>query len=274
MLVEPEALEARLDDPNLRVIDATWYLPAEGRNARDEYARGHLPGAIYLDLSTDLANTSAPVRNTIAEPRELARSFARVGIGTKHRVVVYDLLGGFSAGRVWWALCYAGHPGPALLDGGLSRWVAEGRPVTTQVRAFPKATFDAASRPELLARRDDVLRALATRGAVIVDARSLERFHGTGEETTRHKGHIPGSVCVPHDENLDAALAFRSAEELRKIYETAGVHFDRPVISTCGSGVTASLNAFALALIGHPDVRVYDGSWAEWGESDDVPHER
>ena len=146
--------------------------------------------------------------------------------------------------------------------------------MTTQVRAFPEATFDAASRPELLARRDDVLRALATRGAVIVDARSLERFHGTGEETTRHKGHIPGSVCVPHDENLDAALAFRSAEELRKIYETAGVHFDRPVISTCGSGVTASLNAFALALIGHPDVRVYDGSWAEWGESDDVPHER
>ncbi len=274
MLIEPEALQARLDEPDLRIIDATWYLPAQGRNAREEYALEHIPGALYVDLSTDLAEPGAPIRNTIAEPPALAGTFARAGIGTEHRVVVYDRRGGYSAGRIWWALRYAGHPGPALLDGGYARWIAEGRPVTSHVPVFPEASFESTPREEILARKEDVLRALAEQDTVIVDARSLERFRGNGEESTRHRGHIPGSVCVPYGSNLDDELAFLPTAELREIYEKAGVRFDRPVITTCGSGVTASLNAFALMLIGHRDVRVYDGSWAEWGDLDDVPHER
>ncbi len=274
MLVEPEALERRLGDPDLRVVDATWYLPAQGRNAAEEFAREHLPGAIHLDLSTDLTDSEASVRNTIAAPKELARSFGMAGIGTEHHVVVYDRLGGFSAGRIWWALRLAGHPHTSLLNGGFTRWVAEGRPVTAELRRLPAARFQAAPRPELLASKSDVLRVLSAGETTIVDARPLDRFQGTGEEPTRYKGHIPSSVCIPHERNRDTDLAFRPADELRALYEEAGVRFDRPVITTCGSGVTASLSAFALTMLGHTDVRLYDGSWAEWGELDDVPHER
>ena len=273
MLVEPEALEADLGDPELRVIDASWYLPAHGRDAREEYARDHLPGATYLDLSTDLADGQAPVRNTIAAPSALARTFARAGIGSTHRVVVYDRLGGFSAARVWWALRYAGHPNPALLNGGYARWVAEGRPLTADVPRLPEADFAAAPQAQLLALKQDVVHAVATGDTAIVDARSLERFRGTDPEPTQHQGHIPGSACVPYVRNLDEGLGIGKRDELREIYEAAGVRFDRPVITTCGSGVSASLNAFVLLLLGHTDVRVYDGSWAEWGNADDVPHE-
>ena len=273
-LVEPAALEPRLGDPGLRVIDASWYLPAQRRDAAAEYAAGHLPGAIFLDLSTDLAERDAPLRNTIATPERLARVFAKAGIGSEHEVVVYDRLGGFSAGRVWWALCYAGHSRAALLDGGFARWVAEGRPLSTEPAAHPPAAFDAAARPRLLATKADLLRVLDDGSAQIVDARSAERFRGEGEEHARHAGHIPGSLSVPYAENLAGdPPVFLTQDRLRTAYAAAGVRFDRPVVTTCGSGVTAALDAFALTLLGHPDVRVYDGSWAEWGNSDDVPIE-
>ena len=274
LLVEPGELEPRLDDPGLRLIDATWYLPATGRDAPDEYASGHIPGALWLDLSTDLADLGAPVRNTSACPEALAAVFAQVGVGTDHQVVVYDRLGGYSAGRVWWALCYAGHPGAGLLDGGLERWVAEGRPLSTELPRHPRAVFKAAPRPELLAAKADVLRIVRDGSAQIVDARSAERFRGEGEEHTRHRGHIPGSLSVPYTENLcGTPPRLRKPQELRATYAAAGVRFDRPVVTMCGSGVTAALDAFVLTLLGHDKVCVYDGSWAEWGNSDDVPIE-
>jgi thiosulfate/3-mercaptopyruvate sulfurtransferase len=187
-------------------------------------------------------------------------------------VVVYDRLGGYSAGRVWWTLCYAGHDRVSLLDGGFARWVAERRPVSAEVQRFAPAAFVAKPRPGLVRSKAEVLRALAGGSTQIVDARSAARFRGEGEEHTRHKGHIPGSRSLPYDENLAGdPPAFRSLAELRAAYERAGVRFDRPVITTCGSGVTAALDAFTLALLGHTDVSVYDGSWAEWGDSDDVP---
>ncbi|HXZ84863.1 MAG TPA: sulfurtransferase, partial [Myxococcota bacterium] len=254
------------------VIDASWYLPAQRRDARAEYAAGHLPGAIFLDLSSDLADRSARLRNTIAAPEALARTFAERGIGTAHHVVVYDRLGGYSAGRVWWSLRYAGHERASLLDGGFARWVAERRPVTSQLPELARATFAARPRPELLRSKADVLRIVRDASARIVDARSAERFRGSGEEHTRHKGHIPGSRSLPWDANLAGdPPRFRPAAELRAAYERAGVRFDRPVVTSCGSGVTAALDAFALALLGHQDVSLYDGSWAEWGDSDDVP---
>jgi len=272
LLVEPAWLEPRLSDPGIRVIDASWYLPAQRRDARAEYAAGHLPGAIFLDLSSDLADRSARLRNTIAAPEALARTFAERGIGTAHHVVVYDRLGGYSAGRVWWSLRYAGHERASLLDGGFARWVAERRPVTSQLPELARATLAARPRPELLRSKADVLRIVRDASARIVDARSAERFRGSGEEHTRHKGHIPGSRSLPWDANLAGdPPRFRPAAELRAAYERAGVRFDRPVVTSCGSGVTAALDAFALALLGHQDVSLYDGSWAEWGDSDDVP---
>ncbi len=272
LLVDGAWLEARLGDASVRVIDASWYLPAQKRDARAEYAAGHIPGAVFLDLSTDLADTGAPLRNTVASPESLARTFASRGIGRAHHVVVYDRLGGYSAGRVWWTLRYAGHERVSLLDGGFARWVAEGRPVTPDVPTHAPAEFVAAPRPELLCDKAGVLRAVRDGGVQIVDARSAARFRGEGEEHTRHKGHIPGSRSVPFDENLlGDPPGFRPLDDLRARYERAGVRLDQPVITTCGSGVTAALDAFALALLGHTNVSVYDGSWAEWGDADDVP---
>jgi len=272
LLVEPAWLEPRLADPGIRVVDASWYLAAMNRDARAEYAASHLPGAVFLDLSSDLADTRAPLRNMVAAPEALARAFAARGIGTDHHVIVYDRLGGYSAGRVWWTLRYAGHGNVSLLDGGFGRWVAEGRPVTSAEPWHAPARFVARPRLELLRTKADVLRVLRDGWAQIVDARSTARFRGTGDEHTKHKGHIPGSRSVPYDQNLAGdPPRFKSLPELRASYEKAGVRLDRPVITTCGSGVTAALDAFALALLGHTEVSLYDGSWAEWGDSDDVP---
>jgi thiosulfate/3-mercaptopyruvate sulfurtransferase len=275
LLVSPAWLESRLADPGIRIVDATWYLPAEKRSARDEYAAAHVPGAIFLDLSTELADLSSPLRNTVAPPERLAAAFAARGIGTDHRVVVYDRRAGYSAGRVWWTLRYAGHPRAALLDGGFARWQREGRPVTAEAPRFPSARFDARPEPRWLARKRDVLAIVAKGGAAIVDARSADRFRGEGPETARRAGHVPGSVNVPYAENFAGdPPVFRDAAALRARYEAAGVRFGEPVVTTCGSGVTAALDAFALVLAGHADVSVYDGSWDEWGNADDTPVEQ
>jgi thiosulfate/3-mercaptopyruvate sulfurtransferase len=272
LLVDGAWLETRLGDPGIRIVDASWYLPAQKRDARAEYATSHIPGAVFLDLSSDLADTRAALRNSVAAPAALARVFASRGIGSGHHVVVYDRLGGYSAGRVWWSLRYAGHENVSLLDGGFARWVAEARPVTSEVPRSEPAEFAAKPRPGLLCGKADVLRAIREGGAQIVDARSTARFRGEGEEHTRHKGHIPGSRSVPYDANLAGdPPAFKPLAELRAVYERAGVRLDQPIITSCGSGVTAALDAFALALLGHTNVSVYDGSWAEWGDSDDVP---
>ena len=272
LLVEPAWLETRLGDPRVRIVDGSWYLPAQKRDARAEYAASHIPGAVFIDLSTDLADPGARLRNTIAAPDAIARAFGERGIGADHHVVVYDGMGGYTAGRVWWSLRYAGHDRVSLLDGGFARWIAEGRRVSRDVPKYAPATFVAKPRPALLASKADVLRIVRDASAQIVDARSTERFRGTGEEHTKHKGHMPGARSLPWDANLAGdPPRFKSLAELRAAYERAGLRLDQPIVATCGSGVTAALDAFALALLGHTNVSVYDGSWAEWGDADDVP---
>jgi thiosulfate/3-mercaptopyruvate sulfurtransferase len=273
LLVDPAWLEQRLaEDPALRVIDASWYLPAQKRDARAEYAEAHIPGAIFIDLSTALSDPAAPLRNTLASPDALAAAFGSRGIGIENPVVVYDRLGGYSAGRVWWTLRYLGHERVSLLDGGYARWLAEGRPVTSKVPKQRPVEFRARPNRALLVDKEAVRRALASGSAQVVDARSTARFRGEGEEHTRHKGHMPGARSVPWDANLVGnPPSLRPLAELRSAYERAGVDLAKPIITTCGSGVTAALDAFALALLGHTKVSLYDGSWAEWGDSDDVP---
>ena len=274
LLVWPEWLEAQLGAPDLRLVDASWYLPDAARDARAEHAALHLPGAVYLDLGSDLADPDSPVRNSVAPPERLAEAFAAAGISNSDRVVVYDRKGGYSAGRVWWTLRYAGHSDAALLDGGLERWIREGRATSDHAEPPAPGVFRARAEPRWLASRHDVLRALSDGSAQIVDARSAARFRGEGVEPAKRPGHIPGSHNVPYDANLHGdPPTLKPAEALRAVYEQAGISLERPVITSCGSGVTASLSAFALHLLGHDAVSVYDGSWAEWGNTDDLPVE-
>jgi thiosulfate/3-mercaptopyruvate sulfurtransferase len=274
LLVDPAWLHGQQGAADLRVIDASWYLPDAGRDPRAEFASGHIPGAVYLDLSSDLADPRAPLRNTVASPEALAARFSVAGIGREHRVVVYDRRSGYSAGRIWWCLRYAGHDRVALLDGGFERWAAEGRPVEQKTAAHPPAPFEARPEPRWLARRGDVLAALAEGRATVVDVRTAERFRGEGVEHAPRRGHMPRARNVPYPEHWSGSPAlFQRPAALRRIYARAGVDLERPIITTCGSGVTASLAAFALTLAGQRQVRVYDGSWAEWASDPALPVE-
>ncbi|MEE2704232.1 MAG: sulfurtransferase [Myxococcota bacterium] len=274
LLVDGAWLEARLGNPSLRVIDASWYLASEKRDARAEYRAAHIPNAVYLDLSVDLADPDAPVRNTLAAPDALAGRLGSAGISNAHDVVIYDRKAGYSAGRIWWILRYLGHRRAALLDGGFERWCAEGRRQSREAVTLEAHDFVAAPEPAWLSSSADVASSLEREEVRILDARSSERFRGEGPEPARHAGHIPGARNLPWSDNLHGDPGcFRPIPELRKLYEDAGVRFDAPVITTCGSGVTAALEAFLLTLAGHPEVSVYDGSWAEWGNADGFPIE-
>jgi thiosulfate/3-mercaptopyruvate sulfurtransferase len=274
LLVDPQWVQERLPRDDVRVIDGSWYLPDAGRDARAEFASGHVPAAVHLDLSSDLADLTAPVRNTVATPQALAARFAEAGIGHEHAVVAYDRLGGYSAGRIWWCLRYAGHTRVAVLDGGFQRWTAEGRTIDRSSAAHPRAAFEARPEPRWLARKEDVLAAIDDPDVVIVDVRAADRFRGDGPESAPRRGHIPGSLNVPYSAHwTPEPRRFLDPQALRAVYRDAGVDLERRIITTCGSGVTASLAAFALTALGHSRVSVYDGSWAEWSADSSVPVE-
>lgn len=274
-LVSTAWLEAHLGDPALRVLDASWYLPASGRDARAEYAAAHIPGAVFADLDA-LSDAAAPYPHTMPPPAELARRLGALGVGDAHAVVVYDGSGQlFSAPRTWWMLRTLGHARVAVLDGGLVAWRREGRPVTREVPMVAPAVltpaFDAAGWRDLA-----VMRALVDAGRVaaqVVDARSPGRFQAAEPEPRPgvRGGHMPGAHNVHYATLVDAAGRLLPAEALRARFAAAGVDVRRPVVATCGSGVTACAVALALTALGATDTAVYDGSWTEWGSQPDTP---
>jgi thiosulfate/3-mercaptopyruvate sulfurtransferase len=272
-LVASDWLATHLDDPQVRVVDASFTLPGVTPTARENYDRGHIPGAVFFDID-DIAAPGTTLPHMIPSPDLFAQKIGALGIGDGDKVVVYDSAGLSSAGRAWWMLRLFGHDDVALLDGGLPKWRAEGRPLTTVVPKPAPRRFTAHFDPALVRDKAALLANLATRREQVVDARAAGRFDGSTPEIRPglRSGHVPGSRNLPYDQVTDPATRqIKSAEELARLFRDAGVALDRPIVTSCGSGVTACALAFALHLIGHPAAAVYDGSWSEWGLPGDTP---
>ena len=276
-LVSTEWLAAHLADPHVRVLDSSYKQPGVSPTARADYDAGHIPGAVFFDID-DVAEPGTSLPHMIPSAERFAAKMAERGIGNDDRVVVYDSVGLSSAGRAWWMLRLFGHAEVALLDGGPVKWRAEGRPLETAQPVIPSRRFVAHFDPALVRDKRALLAdlALARPREQVVDARASGRFDGSAEETWpgRRRGHIPGSRNVPFDWVTEPRTRqLKSAEELKRLFEDAAVSLDHPIVTSCGSGVTACALAFALHLIGHPGAAVYDGSWSEWGLPDGPPIE-
>jgi thiosulfate/3-mercaptopyruvate sulfurtransferase len=276
-LVSTDWLAAHLTDPHVRVVDSSFKLPGITPTAREDYDRGHIPGAEFFDID-DICATGTSLPHMIPSAELFARKIGALGIGNDTRIVVYDGAGLSSAGRAWWMLRLFGHYNVALLDGGLPKWKAEGRPLETAVPAPQPRVFTARFDPALVRDKRALLAdlALPISREQVVDARAAGRFDGTVPETRPglRGGHIPGSRNLPYERVTDPAThQLKSAEELSRLFRDAGVALDRPIVTSCGSGVTACALAFALHLIGHPGAAVYDGSWSEWGLPGGTPVE-
>jgi thiosulfate/3-mercaptopyruvate sulfurtransferase len=274
-LVSTEWLAAHLADPHVRVFDSSFKQPGIAPTAREDYDSGHIPGAVFFDID-DVAEPGTSLPHMIPSAERFAAKMAERGIGNDDRVIVYDANGLSSAGRAWWLLRLFGHDNVALLDGGLPKWKAEGRPLETRVPAIPARQFTARFDPALVRDKAAVLANVSSKREQVVDARAAGRFDGSAEETWpgRRRGHIPGSRNLPFDQMTDPKTKqLKSAEELRKLFAGAGVALDKPIVTSCGSGVTACAIAFGLYLIGHERAAIYDGSWSEWGLPDGPPIE-
>lgn len=272
-LVEPDELQARLGAPGLVVIDCSWNIPEAGRDMAAEFRAGHIPGARFLDLDA-ISDGASPYVNMMPPAEQFAKEVGRLGIGDETEVVVYD--SGYVSARVWWMFRTFGHRKVAILNGGWKRWKQEGRAQETgEPAAAAPAAFSATLAAGAVAGWADVMAALKDGSAQIVDARTKERF--TGELPSGYPGvdggHMPGAVNIPWARMIPQSgdFTFVSPEAARAIFAEAGVDPDRPLISTCGSGVTAAVLAFQLARLGRPGVPLYDGSWHEWGQRADLP---
>jgi thiosulfate/3-mercaptopyruvate sulfurtransferase len=270
-LVSTEWLEEHLTAPDLVVVDGSWYLPTQNRNATNEYAAGHIPGAVHLDID-EVSDRASTLPHMLPSPEDFARHMSRLGIGDGMKIVVYDGAGLFSAPRVWWMLRVFGARDVAILDGGAPKWRAEGRPWDdAPVRRRP-AVFTARLDHAAVATMDDVARALAGGDTQVVDARPGDRFRGETPEPRPgvRSGHMPGSLSLPFGEVV-ADGRLKDPDAIRAALAQAGIDPAKPVVTSCGSGVSAAILALALDSIGAPAKAIYDGSWAEWGSREEKP---
>lgn len=274
-LVETEWLAARLDAPGLVVLDGSMHLPTAKRDAKAEYLEAHIPGALYFDIN-DIADETSSLPHMLPSAAKFASRVKAMGIGDGMRVIVYDSEGLYSAARVWWMFRIMGHDDVAVLNGGLKKWKAEGRPLEDGTPP-PRGSrhFTARFHADLVRNADEVKALIGSPTTQIIDARAAARFEGSVPEPRAglRSGHIPSSRNVPFTTLLNADGTLKSLDSLKKVFVDAGVDIDKPVVASCGSGVTAGVVAFALALLGRPDAAVYDGSWTEWGADPSLPIE-
>lgn len=272
-LVSTAWLAEHLNAPDVRVVDASYYLPNEGLDPRAEHALHRIPGAVFFDID-EIADSGSDLPHMLPPPEKFSSRVRKLGLGDGVRIVVYDQRGIFSAPRVWWTFRVFGHDDIAVLDGGLPKWMAEGRPVTEGPGQAGERHFTARMNTLMVRDRDQLLSNLKSGREQVLDARSRGRFEGREPEPREglRGGHIPGSLNLPFTDLLDSETqTMLPPEEIRTRLAAAGVEPKRPVTTTCGSGITAGVLALALHLTGHRDVAVYDGSWCEWGLPGEQP---
>jgi thiosulfate/3-mercaptopyruvate sulfurtransferase len=271
-LVSTDWLAARLGEPTVAIIDASWFMPGSVRDAAAEYAERHIPGAVFFPID-EICDHASNLPHMLSAPADFAVAVRRLGVRRDSEVVVYDSHGLFSAPRVWWTFRAMGHAQTFVLDGGLSKWIAEGRPLESGWRTPEHGDFKARPDGSLVRDLEAVRAALESGAEQVVDARPADRFAGKAPEPRAglRSGHMPGARNLPWNGVLTADGSLADVSQLRDTLETAGIDLTAPIITTCGSGVSASLLALALARVGRPDVAVYDGSWSEWGARSDTP---
>lgn len=271
-LVSTTWLAKHLKDPDLRLLDASWYLPDAGRDPKAEYAEAHIPGARFFDID-EISDARSDLPHMVPPVEKFMSRMRAMGVGDGHQVVVYDGAGLMSAARVWWLFKLMGQDNVAVLDGGLPKWVVEGHP-TEDMPPIPRDRHMTVRFQNQLVRDvTQVAQASKLKSPQIVDARAAERFRGDAPEPREglRAGHIPGSRNVHYATLLNEDQTLKSPDKTHAIFEAAGVDLTKPIITSCGSGVTAAILGLALQRIGHSDWSLYDGSWSEWGLSPTMP---
>ncbi|KZL18373.1 3-mercaptopyruvate sulfurtransferase [Pseudovibrio sp. Ad37] len=266
-IVSTSWLKDHLDAPDVVIIDASWYLPAMERDAKKEYKQEHIPGALFMDID-DVSDQNSPLPHMMPEPHVFSSKMRKMGIGDGQTIVVYDGMGIFSAARVWWMFRAFGVKSVFVLDGGLPAWKEEGYPVSDEVPARMERHFTAMLNNDMVRNLNEVQDALKTSSHLVLDARAPERFKGLAPEPREgvRAGHMPGTLNLPFGLLLNDGK-LRSKEDLQNIFAQGGVDATTPVITSCGSGVTAAVITLALEQVGFTKNALYDGSWTEWGSS-------
>lgn len=268
-LVTTEWLADHLGEPDLVVVDSSWHMPATGRSGRDEFLKAHIPGARFLDID-EVADKSNPAPHMLPTAAEFGRAMEQLGIGRDERIVVYDNSPTRNAARGWFMLRHFGAGQVAILDGGLGKWLAEGRPTESGEPAPREARFEPRERPSEVVAKQDILAGLQEQ---LLDARGKARFEGAEADPRPGiaAGHIPGARNLPFASFYNADGTWKSPEELKRLFAEAGADPARPLVASCGSGVTANSIIFAAHLLGNDAAKLYDGSWSEWGADAATP---